>query len=126
MDTRQKIFSSDEAAEAINRGRRLTAIAGNFDPLQSSHARRLAEIRREGHSMAVILTDSAHPILPQRARAELVAALRVVDYVVLSQNNTLAEVIDQLSPDEVIHEEEADQHRLGELVSHVWKRHNTR
>lgn len=101
-------------------------MAGDFDPLQSAHARRLAEICREGHTIVVILTEPARPILPQEARAELVAALRTVDYVVLSQNNTLAEVIDRLSPDEVIHEEEADQRRLQELVAHVRGRNNAR
>nr|WP_321477782.1 hypothetical protein [uncultured Paludibaculum sp.] len=57
-------------------------VSGYFDPLLAAHAEWLADARGTG-KLAVIVKDPAMPILPSRARAELVAALRVVDYVVL-------------------------------------------
>ena len=60
----------------------MQVVSGYFDPLLALHAERLEQIKRAGARLVVILTDPAEPILPQRARAELVAALSPVDTVV--------------------------------------------
>ena len=44
----------------------------------------------------VVVTDPPRPILPARARAELVAALAVVDYVVLSEEERLEDLLARL------------------------------
>ena len=49
-------------------------------------------------------------MLSARARAELVAGLRVVDYVMLGGT---------IAADEVFHEEAADLRRTQELAQHV-------
>ena len=56
---------------------------GHFDPLLAEHARLLHEAKGSAEVLAVEITNSANPLLAQRARAELVAGLADVDYVVL-------------------------------------------
>ena len=58
-------------------------VSGHFDPLLAEHVRRLARAREPGRLLVVEVTNPAQPLLAQRARAELVAALSMVDYVVL-------------------------------------------
>jgi bifunctional ADP-heptose synthase (sugar kinase/adenylyltransferase) len=57
-------------------------VSGHFDPLLAEHVRRLEQARKPGQLLVVEVTNPAQPLLSQRARAELVAALSVVDYVV--------------------------------------------
>jgi glycerol-3-phosphate cytidylyltransferase-like family protein len=49
--------------------------------------RRLAKAREPGRLFVVEVTNPAQPLLAQRARAELVAALSMVDYVVLGDGD---------------------------------------
>ncbi len=84
-------------------------VTGHFDPLTAAHVRRLGELKREGRPLVVVVTSPAEPILPVAARAELVAALGIVDQVVIA--------------DEVIHEEQADVERANALMEHVRSRH---
>lgn len=49
----------------------------------AEHVRRLAEEREPCRLLVVEVSNPAQPLLAQRARAELVAALSMVDYVVL-------------------------------------------
>jgi len=58
-------------------------IRGDFDPLLSEHVARLAQAREPGRLLVVEVTNPSQPLLAQRARAELVAALSMVDYVVM-------------------------------------------
>ena len=110
----------------IDRSGKLIVIIGYFDPLTAAHARRIielrSELRRNTGRIAVIVTDPPDPILPQRARVELVAALHAVDYVVAAMHNTSAEIVARLQPDEVIQEEAADLRRTQELIAHVHRR----
>jgi bifunctional ADP-heptose synthase (sugar kinase/adenylyltransferase) len=82
VDTRSKIISIEEARQRATNARTLW-LSGHFDPLLAEHARRLREHVAPGQKLIVEITNSANPLLPQRARAELVAALESVDYVVL-------------------------------------------
>lgn len=50
--------------------------------------RRLAQEREPGQALVVEVTNPSRPLLAQRARAELVAALAMVDYVVLCNGDT--------------------------------------
>ena len=69
-------------------------VAGSFDPLLAEHVRRLSEHVAPGRLLVVEVTNPARPLLPQRARAELVAALTMVDYVVLSNGTANSPAID--------------------------------
>jgi glycerol-3-phosphate cytidylyltransferase-like family protein len=82
VDTRSKIIPIEEACQRTSNVRALW-LAGHFDPLLAEHARRLRERAAPGQTLVVEITNPPNPLLPQRARAELVAALSVVDYVVL-------------------------------------------
>lgn len=90
MDTRSKIIAAGEARERLN-GHRACWISGHFDPLLAEHVRLLAKSAKPGQALVVEVTDSAQPLLPQRARAELVAALAMVDYVVLGNGADVAD-----------------------------------
>lgn len=78
MDTRNKILSCEQALAAA---RGMAVAAGTFDVLLTAHARRLREVRNHTGLLVVVL-DADGPLLPLRARAEMVAALHMVDYVV--------------------------------------------
>lgn len=115
MDSREKIVPAEEvierAREARTRGARVTLVRGYFDPLLAEHARRLSELA-EGGWLAVAVADPPAPILPARARAELVAALRVVDCVVLGD-------ADAIGADAVIDERAEDARRREVFVERV-------
>jgi glycerol-3-phosphate cytidylyltransferase-like family protein len=87
-------------------------VTGYFDPLLAVHAKRLNEIKAGGARLLVAIAEPAHPILPARARAELVAGLAVVDYVSESAEN--------LAPSARLEQEDAE--RLEDLIVHVQAR----
>jgi bifunctional ADP-heptose synthase (sugar kinase/adenylyltransferase) len=84
LDTRNKIVPLRELQESIQE-RPAKWHSGHFDPLLAEHVRRLQQARQPGWLLIVEVTDPTQPLLSQRARAELVAALSIVDYVVLGE-----------------------------------------
>lgn len=81
MDTRSKIVTLEELLRRAGGG--MQWVRGSFDPLLAAHARRIAAWKRAGASLAVVLVDPPEPLLSAHARAELLAGLSDVDYVVL-------------------------------------------
>lgn len=65
-------------------------MSGHFDPLLAEHARILHAAAQPGRLLIVEVTDPAAPLLGTRARAELVAALADVDYVVVNASQSSA------------------------------------
>lgn len=121
MDTRAKILAAD-SLEAVRRGTgRLKVVTGYFDPLLAAHARRLAALRNPGETLVVVVRDLAGALLPLRARAELVAALAAVDWVVATEDPE--PVIAALRPDELVREEQADLERRERLIRLVRSRY---
>lgn len=85
MDTRNKIIDTQTALRLDRQ--RLAVAAGAFDVLQASDARFLETIRPpDGKLLVVVWSDASlsQPVLPEQARAQLVAALRSVTYVVIA------------------------------------------
>jgi bifunctional ADP-heptose synthase (sugar kinase/adenylyltransferase) len=82
LDTRTKIVPIDEIEERLQ-NRAAAWVSGHFDPLLAEHLARIAQAREPGRLLVVKVTNPAQPLLAQRARAELVAALSMVDFVVL-------------------------------------------
>lgn len=119
MDTRCKILTLD-AALALPPG--LAIAAGTFDVLRPEHARDLAAIHARPLLVAVLPSDGE--LLPQRARAELVAGLRMVDYVVIADSGELDRLTGALRPAEVARFEAADAGRARQLIEHVRRRQN--
>ena len=118
MDTRTKILDAEAAIRAAGAARRagktVKLVTGTFDPLLAAHAGRLREIAGAGAVLFAVIREPEAPLLPAQARAELVAALGVVDYVVLGEA--------PLRPDEVYREETADAERTRDLIRHVQER----
>ena len=89
--------------------RRSIAFAnGCFDLLHVGHVRYLKGARAEGDRLVVAINSDAstralkgdgRPILNQNARAELVGALRCVDYVVIFDDPTVDRLLNLLKPD---------------------------
>ena len=95
-------------AEDRSAGRTIAFANGCFDVLHVGHARYLAGAAREADRLVVAINDDAsvralkgegRPIMPDRARAELVASLRGVDYVVLFGESSVDRLLQQLKPD---------------------------
>ncbi len=95
-------------AEHKRHGRRIVFANGCFDTLHVGHIRYLEGARREGEVLVVgVNADSSvcnlkgpgRPILNENARAQLVAALRCVDYVVLFAEPNVEPLLEELLPD---------------------------
>ncbi len=89
-------------------GRTIAFANGCFDVLHVGHVRYLAGAAREGDRLVVAINDDAsvralkgpgRPIMAGAARAELVAALRVVDYVVLFGEHSVERLLNAIKPD---------------------------
>ena len=108
---RVKILGREElrARLAAHRqsGKRIVLANGCFDVLHVGHARYLAGAKREGDVLVVGVNSDAsvtqlkgagRPILPERARAELVAAFAAVDYVVIFSEPNVEMLLTELRP----------------------------
>lgn len=93
---------------AKRRGQTVVFTNGVFDLLHRGHVDYLWRSRALGDVLVVGLNTDAstqqikgflRPLTPQRDRAELLAALECVDYVVLFNEDTPARVIGKLLPD---------------------------
>jgi hypothetical protein len=120
MNTREKIVTPS----ALD-GLRVTLVAAYFDPLLDWHAERLASLRPTAETLAALVLPLEDELLPQRARAELAAALRVIDYVLIapgSDRNASEDVIRAVNPAQVFRLDEEDLRRRAELIVHVRSR----
>jgi len=145
-----KIIERNQLARLGNdlrkQGRRIVLANGCFDILHVGHVRYLAGARAEGNALIVCvnadsgvqgLKGPGRPVLNERARALLVAALRGVDYVVIFPEPNVEALLFELRPD--VHAkgtdytadtvpERATAERLGIRVAIVGdrKEHSTR
>jgi rfaE bifunctional protein nucleotidyltransferase chain/domain len=112
MNTRAKICSLAELQARLaahrQRGERIVLANGCFDVLHAGHIRYLQGAREQGDVLIVgvnadegvrQLKGAGRPILPQEARAELVAALAAVSYVVVFNEPNVEELLRALRPD---------------------------
>jgi len=96
---------------AKRNGRRIVFTNGCFDLLHPGHVCILQEARELGDALIVGLNSDAsvrqlkgegRPVLPERERAEILAALECVDAVVIFDQVTPREVIARLLPDVLV------------------------
>ena len=95
--------------DAARRAGQTIAFAnGCFDLLHVGHVRYLAAAAQEGDLLIVAINDDhsvralkgeGRPILPAADRAELVAALRCVDLVVVFPEPTVGPLLEAIRPD---------------------------
>ena len=118
MDTRTKILSPEAAPRAC------TVVTGAFDLVLAEDARELAGIRAShpDRPLLVVVLPLPGELLPRRARAELVAALRMVDYVVTADDNAPDALLASLQPAHLVRLEEAQAVRKRQLMEHVHHR----
>ncbi len=97
------LVAADRAA-----GRRIAFANGCFDVLHVGHVRYLAGAAAEADRLIVAVNDDevaaalkgpGRPVLAAGARAELVAAVRGVDYVVIFPDRTVARLLERFRPD---------------------------
>jgi D-glycero-beta-D-manno-heptose 1-phosphate adenylyltransferase len=98
----------ERVAEHRHQGQHIVFANGCFDILHVGHIRYLEGARREGDVLVVgVNADSSvcnlkglgRPVLDENARAQLVAALRCVDYVVLFVEPNVETLLEELRPD---------------------------
>jgi rfaE bifunctional protein nucleotidyltransferase chain/domain len=108
---RKKVLSRAAAARAVRaaqrRGERVVFTNGCFDLLHVGHVRSLEQARGFGDRLVVAVNTDAsvrgnkgpgRPIVPARQRAEVIAALACVDWVVLFGESTPLATISALRP----------------------------
>ena len=95
-------------AAARQAGRVVAFANGHFDLLHVGHLRYLQASREQGDLLVVGLNNDAsvtrlkgpgRPIVPASERAELLAALAPVDYVVVFEGDSPAPLLEDLRPD---------------------------
>lgn len=121
-----RVVTQDElilhVAEHKGNGRRVVFTNGCFDLLHPGHVRSLEQARALGDVLVVALNSDAsvrgnkgagRPIVPQDERAELLAALAAVDYVVIFDDATPRDLISRVQPDVLVKGTDWD---AGEVV----------
>jgi len=107
------VFASDADLVAVvdaekRAGRTVGFANGVFDLLHVGHVRYLEGAKALVDRLVVAVNSDAsvrglkgegRPILPEAARAELVASLRAVDYVIVFSEPTVERLLKQLTPD---------------------------
>jgi rfaE bifunctional protein nucleotidyltransferase chain/domain len=107
-----RIVTDEELVKLVaadrREGRTVAFANGCFDVLHVGHVRYLEGARAEADRLIVAVNDdesarglkgSGRPILAAAARAELVAALRAVDYVALFADRTVERLLRLIKPD---------------------------
>ena len=111
----KKILNRPELISERKRLRRearsLVFTNGCFDLLHPGHVRYLNQARSLGDALVVALNSDqsvralkgeGRPILNEQERAEVIAALEAVDYVVVFEEETPRELIAELLPDVLV------------------------
>jgi rfaE bifunctional protein nucleotidyltransferase chain/domain len=92
-------------------GKRIVFTNGCFDLIHPGHVRYLRAAKRLGDVLVVGLNSdrsvrrlkgTGRPLVPQGTRAEVVAALDMVDYVTLFSHDTPYELIARVRPDVLV------------------------
>lgn len=95
-------------ADERGRGRTIAFANGIFDLLHVGHVRYLQDASREAHVLVVgvnsddsarALKGEGRPVMTDRERAELVAAIRGVTYVTIFRDTSPARLIAVFKPD---------------------------
>ena len=107
-----QIVPREKTAELGDRlrqaGHRVSFANGCFDVLHAGHVRYLQAAKQQGDVLVVginsdrsvsALKGPGRPLLPAQARAELVAALEPVDYVIIFDELTVEAMLSELRPD---------------------------
>jgi rfaE bifunctional protein nucleotidyltransferase chain/domain len=112
-----------ELDRARQRGARVVLTNGVFDLLHVGHLRYLRQARQAGDVLVVgVNADAAvdkpgRPLVPEAERAELVAALEPVDYVVIFGQATADTLLRAVRPDVYVKGADYSQSTLPEAIT---------
>ncbi len=111
-DYRRKIVPMDRIASVVeqerSRGNSIVTYNGSFDLLHAGHVRSIWEASRQGDVLVIGLNSDEsirsykgkeRPIVPEQERAEMLAALEFVDYVVIFNEMTPLRLLELIRPD---------------------------
>jgi rfaE bifunctional protein nucleotidyltransferase chain/domain len=115
MDTANKIVMLENLSGGLDKarkaGKKIVFTNGCFDILHVGHVRYLTAARSEGHLLVVglnsdisvrLIKGAQRPIVGQDHRAEILAALACVDYVILFDEPDPLKLIQKLIPDVLV------------------------
>ena len=103
-------------------GRKVVFTNGVFDLMHPGHVRYLRAARKMGDLLVVAINSDdsvrrlkgpGRPILPQNERGKILAALEMVDYVTLFEEDTPQAIIELLRPDILV---KGGDYKLHEIV----------
>jgi len=110
-----RIVSQEALLQLVGRevrgSRRIVFTNGCFDLLHPGHIRLLEQARSLGDALVVGVNSDAsvrrvkgdsRPLIPEMERAEVLAALAAVDFVVIFEEATPREIIARLLPDVLV------------------------
>jgi len=125
---RRKIVSQDQLDAELQRrrraGARIVMTNGCFDLLHPGHVVSLEEARNLGDCLVVGLNSDrsvraikgpGRPIIDERGRAEMLAALACVDYVVIFDDQSVTRLVQRVLPDVLV---KSAQYAVEEVVGH--------
>jgi glycerol-3-phosphate cytidylyltransferase-like family protein len=117
VDTRSKILTFEAALTIPERP--VTIVTGTFDVLRAGDVRELNRARTGASRLLVVVLPGSSELLTLHARSELVAALRVVDYVVSAGPSEVGVLVQALESSQVVRLEEGDEGRRRQLKQRV-------
>jgi D-beta-D-heptose 7-phosphate kinase / D-beta-D-heptose 1-phosphate adenosyltransferase len=105
-------------------GQQIAMTNGCFDLLHPGHVASLQHARSHGDCLVVGLNSDrsartlkgpGHPIIDQQGRAEVLSAMACVDFVVIFDDPSVAELVQQVAPDVLV---KAAQYNTDQVVGH--------
>lgn len=128
FSTSHKIISIDRLQRQLSArraaGERIVMTNGCFDLVHPGHVASLQFARSQGDCLVVGLNSDqsalrlkgpGHPVVTEQGRAEVLAALACVDYVVIFDDTSVAGLVEQIRPDVLV---KADQYAPEQVVGH--------
>jgi len=107
-----KIFTKERLKEKLNglrqAGKTIVFTNGCFDILHVGHVRYLGEAKKLGDILVLALNSDVsvraikgekRPLVPEDERADIMAALEYIDYVILFDDPTPQQLVEYLQPD---------------------------
>jgi D-beta-D-heptose 7-phosphate kinase/D-beta-D-heptose 1-phosphate adenosyltransferase len=124
----QKILPMEQLVPTLQRlrlaGKRIVMSNGCFDLLHPGHVASLEAARKQGDCLLVAVNSDrsvreikgpGRPVIDEQGRAEMLAALACVDYVVVFDETSVAGLVDRVGPDVLV---KADQYTTEQVVGH--------
>ena len=129
MDTRVKILSPERAWEVVSSlftaGGRIAVVTGWFDILRSAHGEVIEGAAAEGHRVVALVhadCESHQTVLDEGSRAQLVAAMGAVAYVVICDQAAAEELTASWKPAAIL---DAEEPVSGSVVKDVLQRYRS-